>query len=210
MNYKKTVIILSTLVASLTGMAQFVASPLRSANNGSDTSQWDFHFSTGGAVLSGFGNTQALTWVSPWASYHANDRLTLHGGFAAAGTLLPNNFALQGRWQRSLAPRREGTRAGALRAAAEYQANDNLRIWLAVATVRGWMQPLWADASQPLAATAVDGGFTYRFNGGSVLGMHFLFVHDQYGTLAYPPYMGYPCYNPLYPTWGINSGLWTL
>ena len=181
-----TIFLLALLATALTCGAQ--------VPDKGDSTRWDFHASIGGAAMSGFGHTQALTWAAPWASYKANDRLTLHGGLVAAGTLLPNNFELQGRGDRSLAPRREGTRAGALWAAADYKANDNLRLWAAVAVARGWMQPLWAGESMPLAATAVDGGFAYRFDGGSVLAMHFSFVHDRYGTLAYPPYMGYPHY----------------
>lgn len=173
-----------------------------------DTSRWDFHMGVGGTVLNGFGQTQALTWAAPRVSYHANDRLTLHGGFVMAGTLLPNDFQLQGRGEQSLAPRREGTRAGALWAAADYKVSDNLRVWAAVAVARGWMQPLWAGESMPLAAAAVDGGFAYRFSTGSTLSMHFRFVHDQYGSLLYPPYCGHPYYGPLAPSWELYHSTW--
>jgi hypothetical protein len=172
-----------------------------------DTSRWDIHMGAGGAVLGGFGQTQALTWVAPSVAYHANERLTLRGGFVAVGSLLPNDFQLHGREGQSLAPRRQGTRAGVLWAAADYQATDNLRIWAAVAVARGWMQPLWAGESLPLAAAAFDGGFTYRFSGGSTLGMHFQFVQDHYGTLLPPPY-GHPYYGLLAPSWELYSGSW--
>lgn len=204
--YKKVTIMLAMALAAWCCRAQVPGG----TPQGSDTSRWDFHMGVGGAVLNGFGQTQALTWAAPSVAYHANRRLTLHGGFVAAGTLLPNDFQLHGRYGQSLAPRREGTRAGALWAAADWQASDNLRVWAAVAVARGWMQPLWADESMPLAAVAVDGGFTYRFSGGSTLGMHFTFVHDSYGSLLYPPYCGYPyCYSPLAPSWTIHeSRLW--
>lgn len=158
-----------------------------------DSSRWDFHATVGGTVMSGFGHSQALTWVAPRVSYRASERLTLHGGFVAAGTLLPNNFALQGRGVQSLAPRREGTRAAALWAAGDYRVSDNLRLWAAVAVARGWLQPLWASESMPLKAAAFDGGFAYRFDGGSVLAMHFSVVYDQYGSLfGLPYYLGDP------------------
>lgn len=188
------------LLAVLAAMTMCMAQP-------ADTSRFNVHMSVGGAVLSGFGNSQALTWAAPWVSYKATDRLTLHGGFAAAGTLLPNNFQLQGRGERSYAPRREGTRAGLLWAVGEYQASDNLRVWAAVAVARGWIQPLWAGESLPLAAAAVDGGFAYRFSEGSVLAMHFRFVSDHYGTLLYPPY-GHNYYGPLAPEWELFGGQW--
>ena len=167
---------------------------------GNDSTRWDIHMNVGGAVLNGFGHTQALTWAAPRVSYQASERLALHGGFVAAGSLLPNNFALQGRGEPSLAPRREGTRAAALWAAADYKAGDNLHLWAAVALACGWMQPLWLDRSMPLSAMAFDGGFSYRFSSGSVLAMHFRFVHDHYGSLLHPPY-GHTYYGPLAPSW---------
>lgn len=195
--YKKAAILMALLCAALIGVAQV-----------GDTSRCDVHMSVGGAVLSGFGQTQALTWAAPRLSYKATERLTLHGGFAVAGTLLPNNFHLEGRGEQSYAPRREGTRAGVLWGAADYRVGDNLRVWAAVAVARGWLQPLWADESMPLAAAAVDGGFAYRFSSGSVLAMHFRFVHDQYGSLLYPPYCGHPYYGPLAPSWEMYHGAW--
>ena len=53
----------------------------------SDTSRWRFHLSTGVTAASGYGHTQSLGWTAPSVTYHANDRLTVSGGFAAAGSL---------------------------------------------------------------------------------------------------------------------------
>ena len=53
-----------------------------------DTSRTHVHLSTGATVASGFGRTQALSWVAPSVELKMSDRLTVSGGFAAAGTLL--------------------------------------------------------------------------------------------------------------------------
>ena len=66
-------------------------------------------------VAAGYGHTQSLVWTAPSVTYRASERLTVSGGLAAAGSLMPaGGYALHGRGERSLAPRREGTKAGAL------------------------------------------------------------------------------------------------
>ena len=190
----KKVSILLTLLALTICMAK--AQEYRSVARGSaagDSSRWDVHMSVGGTVVNGFGNTQALTWVAPRFSYQASEKLTLHTGFAMANSLLPNDFALQGHGTANYAPYREGTRAGAVWAAAHYKAGENLSLWAAVAKAYGWMQPIWQNTSMPVDITAVAGGFAYKFSGGSTLALHFSFVNDKYGTLLNSPY-GHPYY----------------
>ena len=148
-----------------------------------DTSRWQMHLSTGTTVATGFGRTDALGWVAPSFSYQASPRLTLRAGFAYKGTFLPTGYRLQAYGPQDLAPRRQGTRAGAVWASAEYQANDHLRLWASVAHLNGFAQPLWLDQSLPLQASAFSGGFAYKFNSGSVLEMHLHIIRDNYGTL---------------------------
>ena len=162
----------------------------------SDTSRWRFHLSTGVTAAAGYGHTQSLGWTAPSVTYHANDRLTVSGGFAAAGSLMPvGGYALHGRGERSLAPRREGTRAGALWASATYHPNDRLWVWGSVAHVTGYAQPLWLDGALPIEATAISGGVEYALGNGRLIGVPFHFVHDHYGTLLHPPY-GHAWYGP--------------
>lgn len=168
-----------------------------------DSLRLNFHMSVGGAAMSGFGNGQVVSWVAPRVSYKATERLKLHGGFAAAGSLLPGNFELQGHGNQSLAPRRQGTRAGVAWAAAEYRASDKWLLWAYAAKAKGYYQPLWSDRALPLDATVLGGGFTYRFNENSLLAMHFQIVHDNYGTLLYPPCMADPWLNPVAPAYGF-------
>ena len=174
----------------------------------SDTSRWRFHLSTGVTAAAGYGHTQSLGWTAPSVTYHANDRLTVSGGFAAAGSLMPvGGYALHGRGERSLAPRREGTRAGALWASATYHPNDRLWVWGSVAHVTGYAQPLWLDGALPIEATAISGGVEYALGNCSLIGMHFHFVHDHYGTLLHPPY-GHAWYGPYTPHLEIYGGPW--
>lgn len=105
-------------------------------------------------------------------------------------------------------PLREGTQLGAVWAQAEYRAGENLLLWGSVARMTGFAQPLWATHSLPVDATEVSGGMAYRFNQGSVLAMHFRFVHDEYGFLLHPPY-GHNYYGPLSPEWEIYGGPWS-
>lgn len=149
----------------------------------SDTSRWQLHVSTGATVATGFGQTQSLGWVAPSFSYQATDRLKLKAGFAYKGTLLSTSYRLRAYGPEDLAPRREGTQAGALWASAEYQANERLWLWASVAHLSGFAQPLWLDQSLPLQASAFNGGFAYKFNSGSVLEMHLHIIRDNYGTL---------------------------
>ena len=153
------------------------------AQEAADTSRWQMHVSTGATVAAGFGQTQSLGWVAPSFSYQVNDRLKLKAGFAYKGTLLPTSYRLRAYGPQDLAPRREGTQAGALWASAEYQANERLWLWASVAHLSGFAQPLWLDQSLPLQASAFSGGFAYKFNSGSVLEMHLHIIQDNYGTL---------------------------
>ena len=174
----------------------------------SDTSRWRFHLSTGATVAAGYGRTQSLAWTAPSVTYRANDRLTISGGLAAAGSLMPaGGYTLQGRGERSLAPRREGTRAGALWASATYHPNDRLWLWGSVAHVTGYAQPLWLDGAMPIEATVISGGVEYKLPGGNLLGMEFQFVHDRYGTLP-PPMYGYGWHGAYSPCMEIYGSHW--
>ena len=176
------------------------------AQEAADTSRWRMHLSTGTTVASGFGRTEALGWVAPSFSYQASPKLTLRAGFAYKGTLLPTGYRVQSYGPQDLSPRRQGTRAGAVWASAEYQANEHLRLWASVAHLGGFAQPLWLDQSLPLQASAFSGGFAYRFDGGSVLEMHLHIVRDTYGSafgLMYSPY-----YDPFVPSYTLYSAPW--
>ncbi len=206
--YKKVTTLLTLFVLTIIMVNAQTYRPVANPEVADDTSRFDFHMSVGGTVANGFGNTQALTWVAPRISYQATDKLELHAGFAVANSLIPNDFALQGHGTQSLAPRREGTRAGAIWAAAQYNANNNLSLWVAVAKAYGWMQPLWFNSSNPVDITAVAGGFAYRFSSGSTLAMHFSFVNDKYGTLFNTPY-GYPYYYNMFSPYCYSyNGIW--
>ena len=197
MNKKANIALLWALSLTLVAMGQEA-----------DTSRWDFHLSTGATVATGFGRTQSLGWVTPSVSYRASDRLTVSGGLAAAGSLLPAaGYTLQGRGERSLAPRKEGTKAGALWVAATYHPNDRLWLWGSMAHVTGYAQPLWLDGAMPIEATAISGGVEYELPGGSLLGMEFHFVHDRYGTLP-PPMYGYGWHGAFSPSMEIYGGHW--
>ena len=159
-----------------------------------DSSRLEVHLSTGATVAAGWGRTDALAWTAPSLSYRASDRLTLHAGFAAASSLL-GSYELRGRHNRSLAPRREGTRLFAAALAAEYQASDRLTLWGSVAHLSGYAQPLGLDGAMPVRATAISGGLAYETSNASLLEFHFHIVHDHYGTAA-PALLGYPYHTP--------------
>ena len=172
-----------------------------------DTSRWDVHMSTGATVATGFGHTQSLGWVAPSISYRVSDRLKVSGGLAVAGSLMPaGGYTLHGR-ERSLAPRREGTKAGAMWASATYHPNDRLWLWGAVMHVTGYAQPLWLDGAMPIEATAISGGLEYKLSDNSLIGMEFHFVHDRYGTLP-PPHYGYGWHGYCTPGMDIYGGPW--
>ena len=170
--------------------------------------RWDWHLSVGTEVGAGFGRAQSLGWVAPSVTYRASDRLTVDGGMLVAGSLLPQGYALQGRRPMSRAPRREGTRAGAVWAKVDYKVSDALWIWASVMHAGGEVQPLWLDGSAPLGLTAVSGGLGYEFPNGSLMELHFHLVRDHYGTApaVLPPY---PYYGMLAPGSGLYGGPWS-
>ena len=183
----------------------FLACPMLWAQ-GADTSKWDFHLSTGSSVAAGFGRTQALGWVAPSFEVKPTSRLTVSSGLMAAADLLPADFSLKGYGDRSLAPRRQGTRLHAFWAKAEYQVNDRLWLWGAVAHVSGIAQPLWLDHSVPLQATAFSGGFRYAVADRSLFEMHFHIVKDngQLGPMGLVGPMG------LMGSMGALDSMWPL
>ena len=199
--YKKVLFVVALLMLGLSLPAQ------RKEVAASDTSRWDFHLSTGITVGSGWGKTDALLWTAPRVEYHASDRLTLRGGFAAVGSLMPG-YVLQ-MPVTSYAPRRQGTRLLAGFASARYQVNDRLNIWASVQHVGGWYEPLWTPQGEALdmSLTAFSGGFAYELSNHSLLEMHFHIVHDHYGNSALG-LLGHPYYGAGVPTWELYSGPW--
>ena len=171
-----------------------------------DTSRTHVHLSTGATVASGFGRTQSLMWVAPSVERQLNDRLTVNVGFAAAGSLL-HSYEIHGYGPTSLAPRRTGTRLGAVWASAEYKVNDRLWLWAEVAHLTGYVQPLWLDGALPIEATALSGGVAYEFPGGSLLELHFHFVHDHYGTSSLG-LLAHPWYGAYAPNVELYGGPW--
>ncbi|MGX8712180.1 MAG: hypothetical protein ACSW8I_00655 [bacterium] len=141
-------------------------------------------------------------------SYHANERLTVSGGFAAVGSLLAGyDFQQVGR--RSFVPRKRGTQVLGFSAAAEYRASDKLTLWASVSHAMGWYEPLWTPRGEALdlGVTDISGGFSYAFSDESLLEMHFHFVHDHYGNAALG-LLGHPWYGYGVPAWEIYGGPW--
>ena len=205
--YKKVLILSMLILAALTAGAQWYWPVYPWYMNNLDTAKTNVHLSVGSSVAAGFGNTEAISWAAPSFSYRATDKLTIRGGFTVAGSLLPNGYALHGLSPRSLAPVKNGTQLGGVWAQAEYRVNDNLLIWATAARMNGFVQPLWANSSMPVDVSSLSGGFAYRFEQGSILSMHFRFVHDSYGYMLHPPY-GHPYYGPLTPEFELYSGSW--
>lgn len=170
-----------------------------------DTSRTHVHLSTGATIASGFGRTQALSWVAPSFERQVSDKLSVTGGFATAGSLL-GGYEVHA-YTPSMAPRKHGTRMGALWAMAEYKATDRLLLWAAVMHAGGYAQPLWRNASVPIGLTAVSGGLAYEFPKGSLLELHFHFVHDYYGT-AMEGLLAHPWYGAYTPNLELYSGPW--
>ncbi len=170
-----------------------------------DTSRTHVHLSTGATIASGFGRTQALSWVAPSFEMQVSDKLSVTGGFAAAGSLL-GGYEVHA-YTPSMAPRKHGTRMGALWAMAEYKATDRLWLWAAVMHAGGYAQPLWRNAPVPIGLTAVSGGLVYEFPQGSLLELHFHFVHDHYGT-AMEGLLAHPWYGAYTPNLELYSGPW--
>lgn len=204
---KKAIITMAILCAWLTAAAQWYWPMYPMLGTDGDTSRTAVHLSVGSMVGAGFGRTEGVSWVAPSFKWRATERLTLRGGFAVAGSLLPGGYALHGREVRNMVPVRQGTELGAVWAQAEYRAGEKLWLWGSVARVTGFAQPLWANRALPVDATAVSGGLAYRFSENSLLAMHFRFVHDEYGFLLHPPY-GHGYYGPLAPEMELFGGPW--
>ena len=207
---KKALILTAAFLLALTASAQcfgrfYPACLFDRLDN--DTARTAFHMSVGTEVGAGFGRTQSVTWAAPSVKWRVNDRLTVRGGFGVAGSLMPQGYELHGREPRSMAPVRQGTTLGGVWAQAEYRVGERMLVWGNVMRMTGFVQPLWLDRSEPVDMTSVSGGFAYRFSQGSVLAMHFSFVHDHYANLLYPPY-GHSYYGPLTPEYELYSGPW--
>lgn len=189
---KKATIVMVLMALALGVSAQRVGE--------ADSSRWDFHLSTGTSVMSSGKKADTYLWVSPSVGYRASDRLTLHGGFSAVGSLL-GGYELRGD-SRNLAPLRRGTRLMKLEAGVDYKVSDRLSLWATVMHLGGWHEPVWSPLGEAfrVGVTAVSGGFSYALSDESLLEMHFHFVHDLYGNdalgiLAHPYYgYGVPCY----------------
>lgn len=204
---KRAVITIVVLLAAFSASAQWYWPMYPMLADTCDTSRVAGHLSVGTSVAAGFGNTESVSWVAPSVKWRATDRLTIRGGFAVAGSLLPMGYELHGRGPQNLTPLKHGTRLGGVWAQAEYRANEHLTLWGSMARMTGFVQPLWDSGSLPVDITSVSGGFAYRFNQNSLLTMHFHFVHDGYGYMLHPPY-GHSYYGPLSPEFELFSGPW--
>lgn len=185
--YKKTILIMAVLAMACGAWAQ------QDTVSAKDTSRWDFHLSAGTSMVTCMGKGNAYVWAAPSVDYQPSDRLTLHGGFVAVGSLL-GGYQLQGN-ARSLAPVRRGTQLVGATVGADYQVNDRLTIWASLTHVGGWHEPLWLpfDESMRVGVTAFSGGFSYALSDESLLEMHFHIVHDHYGNDALG-ILGHPWY----------------
>ena len=199
--HKKVIVVLVLLSAFLILSAQ------RKEVAEKDSSRWDFHLSTGVTMSSGWGKSDALLWTAPRVEYRASDRLTLRGGFAMVGSLLPG-YELR-MPVTSYAPRRQGTRLLAGFASAKYQVSDRLNIWASVQHVTGWREPLWTPQGHALDIdlTSFSGGFSYETSNHSLFELHFHVVHDHYGNSALG-LLGHPYYGPGVPSWELYSSPW--
>lgn len=194
-------IIIAMLVAAMAA-----AMPLAAQEEG-DSSRVDFHMSMGATAAAGFGRGDVLAWAAPHIEWRATDRLTVYGGIAMAGSLMPRGYELHGLHSNDLAPRRHGTQIGAVWAAADYAVSDRLHIWGSLLHVSGYAQPLWLDGAMPIETTVFSGGFAYALSENSFIEMHIHLAHDHYGYMLHPPY-GHGYYGPLAPTWEIYGGPW--
>lgn len=199
--YKKVIFVIALLLLSLGLPAQ------RKEVAERDTSRWDFHLSTGVTVGSGWGKTDALLWTAPRVEYRASERLTLRGGFALAGSLMPG-YVLQ-MPVTSYAPRRQGTRLMAGFASARYRVNDRFSVWASLQHVGGWHEPLWTPQGEAfnVGLTAFSGGFAYELSNHSLFEMHFHIVHDHYGNSALG-LLGHPYYGMGVPSCELYSSPW--
>lgn len=199
--YKKTIIIVAVMAMALGVNAQ------HDTVAAADTSRWDFHLSTGTSMVSVGGKGNAYMWVAPSVDYRASERLTLCGGFVAAGSLL-GGYELRGN-SRSLAPVRRGTQLMGASVGADYQASDRLTLWATLTHVGGWHEPLWTpfDESLRVGVTALSAGFIYALSEESMFEMHFHFVHDHYGNDALG-ILGHPYYGYGVPTCELYGGPW--
>lgn len=168
-----------------------------------DTSAWQWHMSVGSAVEAGFGHTQSQLWVAPRIDWQPSQRLKVSGGFAATATLFPY-LELQGKSPRNLAPRKQGTRVGALWAEAEVQTGERTWLWGRVAYANGFAQPLWRSGAMPVEVVALSGGVAHEFAGGQLLELHVHVLHDLYGTAHEALGLGH-AYGPWGSTWGMEA-----
>lgn len=192
---KKALLTLTMMLLTLWAVAQ--RNPWRGVKP--DTSRWEYHLSMGTSVVSGWGKGDAYLWAAPSVSYHANEKLTLSGGFAVVGSLLAG-YDFQQVGSRSFVPRKHGTQMVSFSAAAEYRASDRLNLWASVSHAMGWYEPLWTPKGEALdlGVTTLSGGFSYAFSDETLLEMHFHFVHDHAGT-AIPGIPGHPFSHPFSP-----------
>lgn len=191
--YKKVTMMTGLMLLAVAAWGQ------RKEAAASDTSRWDFHLSTGATAVTFGGHGDAYLWVAPRVEYRASDRLTVGGGFGYTGSLL-NSYELRGN-QRSLAPRRTGTRLFTAYGDLQYRASDRLSLWAEVSHTAGWYTPLWGSEGHALSLglTSFSGGLAYELSDESFLELHFHIVHDQYGNAARGLF-GHPYYGPGVPS----------
>ena len=151
----------------------------------------------GTSMVSAYGQAEGYVWMAPRVDVRLSKRVTLKGGFLAAGSLL-GDYNVYNSTIKSYAPRQAGTRVMAVQGGVVYDVNSHLQVWASVAHVEGFVHPLWMSPSEivPIDATAVSGGFDYHFDNGAALGMSFSIVRDRAGSMwplmyGYHPYDSY-------------------
>lgn len=164
-----------------------------------------FGVQMGASVMSGFGQRQALQWVAPHATLVSTSRLTVQGGFAAVGSLLPQGMLQNAKPADDLTPLRDETKMAAGWLRASWQATDRLLLWGAVARLGGQLTPLWSNQAMPLGVTVVSGGARYALTESSSIEMSFHYVRDDYGSL-WPAMFAMPHVGFGNPGWPAHVG----
>lgn len=185
-----------------------VLSSTRCMAQAPDSTRWQFRLSAGNAMVAGFGQHRATSWFSIDAIYPMSHDISLGGGFAKGGTLIPYGAPiLHSSEPRSLAPRREGTDLTSVWVSASWQANDKLFLWASLRHTVGFTQQYFSTTPAPASLTAVEGGTSYAFNNSTFIELHFHIVHGNYGELLHTLYGSF-WNSGMTPPLVITNGPW--
>ena len=184
------VIVMVTLVG-LTAFAQ--------RNTRDSVRKVEYHLGLETGVAAGWGKGLGYTGVAPQLSYRFNDRFKLTAGAKVMSSygLGQSNLSLSRTGGRSLVPRKASATVGyEVYARGEWAVNERLTLAATVMRMGGGVEWLWCDGPMKLDVTGVAADLRYRTRRGSMLGLHFEYIHDGTGALA--PYMMWPySYGPL-------------